>query len=49
MQENLENKGCTLLNSYVLTVLLSIPFNKLPWQEPELVQYKLVEQHTVYN
>ena len=25
------NKGCNLLNPYLLTVLLSIPFNKLPW------------------
>ena len=24
------NKGCNLLNSYLLTVLLLIPFNKLP-------------------
>ena len=24
------NKGCNLLNPYVITVLLSIPFNKLP-------------------
>ena len=24
------NKGCNLLSPYVLTVLLSIPFNKLP-------------------
>ena len=25
------NKGCNLQNPYLLTVLLSIPFNKLPW------------------
>ena len=25
------NKGCNLLNFYLLMVLLSIPFNKLPW------------------
>ena len=25
------NKGHNLLNPYLLTVLLSIPFNKLPW------------------
>ena len=25
------NKGCILLNSYFLKVLLSIPFDKLPW------------------
>ena len=27
------NKGCNFLNSYVLTVLLSIPFNKLPLEQ----------------
>ena len=25
------NKGCNLLDPYLLTVLLSIPLNKLPW------------------
>ena len=25
------NKGYKLLNSYLITVLVSIPFNKLPW------------------
>ena len=27
------NKGRNLLNTYILKVLLSIPFNKLPWVE----------------
>ena len=27
------NKGCSLLNPCLLTVLLSIPFIKLPWEE----------------
>ena len=35
------NKGYKLLNSYLLTVLVSIPFNKLPWaaeaEAPEAV------------
>ena len=26
-----KKKGCNLLNPYLLKVLLSIPFNKLPW------------------
>jgi hypothetical protein len=35
------NVGCILLNPYVLRVLLSIPFNKLPWPNVEILAHKL--------
>ena len=44
MQEKLENfvfekrtyvkKGCNFINPYLLTILMTIPFNKLPWFIP---------------
>ena len=36
-------KGCNLINTYLLTILLSIPFDKLPWFGCSAVEDNQVE------